>query len=200
MGSLIRVIVGVPGAAFVTVGLYLLMNYLISQPPNLNEERDLIQIDINADIPDVDVVADLSNLERPVLDTPPPPPPATVDPTNRPSIDGVRAEIPQVEVELEIGSGFNPDRDAQPLVRIPPQYPERCQNRASSEEFVVLQFDVDPTGQPTNIEVIDSSSSCFNRAATRSVERWKYQPKIVDNQAEWRRGVVTRVTFLLADE
>lgn len=200
MGALVRFLIGLPGAALVTVVLFLTMNYMTSQLPDLEEQRDAVQIDINASIPDVDVVADLADLERPVLDTPPPPPPATVDPTNRPSIDGVRAEIPQVEVELEIGSGFNPDRDAQPLVRIPPSYPERCQSRASSEEYVVLEFDVDPAGQPQNIRVIDASTTCFNRAAIRSVQRWKYQPKIVDNEAQWRRGVVTRVTFLLADE
>lgn len=200
MGSLIRIIVGVPGAIVVTIALFLTMYTLINKVPELNEQEDIIKIDINAKIPEIDQVTDISNLERPVLDTPPPPPPATVDPTNRPSIDGVRAEIPKVEVELQIGSGFNPDRDAQPLVRIPPQYPDRCQGRASNEEFVVLQFDVDPSGQPQNIRVIDSSSSCFNRSATRSVERWKYQPKIESNEPKWRRDVVTRVTFLLADE
>ncbi len=200
MGSLIRLIVGVPGAIIVTTGLFLLMNYLIQQNADLEEERDIIKIDINAKVPDVDIVADLSELQRPVLDTPPPPPPATVDPTNRPAIDGVQAgAIPDVEVEVEIGAGFNADRDAQPLVRIPPQYPERCMARASASEYVVVQFDVDPTGVPRNIAAIDSSSSCFERAAMRSVERWKYQPKIVGNEAQWRRGVVTRVSFELAE-
>ncbi|MEL6112759.1 MAG: energy transducer TonB, partial [Pseudomonadota bacterium] len=147
----------------------------------------------------VDQIESLSDLQRPELDTPPPPPPATVDPTNRPSIDGVRAEVPKVEVDLDIGTGFNPDRDAQPLVRIPPQYPERCQARAKSLEFVIVQFDVDTQGVPQNIQVVEASSSCFNRAAVRSVERWKYQPKIVDGNPEWRRGVVQRISFQLSD-
>ena len=35
-----------------------------------------------------------------------------------------------------------------------------------------------------------------NRArVTRSVERWKYQPKIVDNTPQWRRGVQTTVVY-----
>lgn len=199
MGSLIRVIMGVPGAMLVTVALFLTMYSLINKSVELEEQRDIVKIDINAKVPDVDVIENLSDLERPELDTPPPPPPATVDPTNRPSIDGVRAEQPKIEVELEIGSGFNPDRDAQPLVRIPPQYPDRCQSRAKNVEYVILEFDVDPEGQPQNINVSESTSSCFNRAATRSVQKWKYQPKIVDNTPEWRRGVVTRVTFQLAD-
>ena len=90
-------------------------------------------------------------------------------------------------------------RDAQPLVRIPPQYPERCQTRAGSKETVFLQFDVTPDGTTTNIQVIDSTNSCFNSAASRSVERWKYQPKIVDNEPQWRRGVQTQITFELTE-
>jgi len=197
MASLVRLILGIPGAIAMTVFLFLVMKALISNTPQLEDEKEAIQIDINAKVPDVDVVADLADLERPVLDTPPPPPPATVDPSDRPNIDGVVAEVPDVEVKLEIGTGFNPDRDAQPLVRIPPQYPERCQSRSGDRETVQVQFDVNPSGQPQNVTVIDSTSSCFNRAAIRAVERWKYQPKIVDNEPQWRRGVVTQFTFQL---
>ncbi|MEO0851610.1 MAG: energy transducer TonB, partial [Pseudomonadota bacterium] len=197
--SLIRLIIGIPGAIVVTIGLFLLMNSLISKQQDLAEQKELVKIDINAKVQEVDQIESLSDLQRPELDTPPPPPPATVDPTNRPSIDGVRAEVPKVEVDLDIGTGFNPDRDAQPLVRIPPQYPERCQARAKSLEFVIVQFDVDTQGVPQNIQVVEASSSCFNRAAVRSVERWKYQPKIVDGNPEWRRGVVQRISFQLAD-
>jgi protein TonB len=135
--------------------------------------------------------------KRPTLDTPPPPPPAVTDPSNRPSLDGVRAAVPVLDVKLNIGTGFNPDRDAQPLVRIPPQYPERCMDRAKAKESVVVEFDVTPEGTTTNARVIDSTNSCLNSAALKSVERWKYQPKIVENKAEWRRGVQTVVTFEL---
>ena len=198
MGSLARLIFGLPGAAVVTVGLFLLMSVLIKGNLRLDEERDSVKIDITAQIEDSDVSA-AKEFKRPTLDTPPPPPPATNDPSNRPALDGVRAEIPTLEVDMNIGTGFNPDRDAQPLVRIPPQYPERCMTRADARETVFLQFDVTPDGQTTNIQVVDSTNSCLNSAAVRSVERWKYQPKIVDNQAEWRRGVQTQITFELAE-
>jgi protein TonB len=121
------------------------------------------------------------------------------DPSNRPALNGVAAQIPTINANLSIGSGFNPDRDAQPLVRIPPQYPERCMTRAKASESVMVQFDVTPDGQTTNIQTVESSNSCLNRAAERSVERWKYQPKIVDNTPEWRRGVQTVVRFELSD-
>lgn len=199
MGSFIRLIMGVPVAFAVTGLLFLFMAAMIKGPTRLDEEKDSVNISITAKIDDTDLNSTNKDFKRPTLDAPPPPPPAVNDPSNRPALDGVRASIPTIDANLSIGSGFNPDRDAQPLVRIPPQFPDRCQNRAGSEETVLLQFDVTPSGQTTNIEVIDSSNSCFNRSASRSVERWKYQPKIVDNNAEWRRGVVTQITFRLEE-
>lgn len=200
MGSLARLILGVPGAVFVTGFLFLFMAAMISQELRLEEEQDAIDLNITAQIDETDLGSANKEFKRPTLDAPPPPPPAVNDPSNRPALDGVRAQIPTIDANLNIGSGFNPDRDAQPLVRIPPQFPDRCQGRASGSESVVLQFDVTPDGQTTNIVVSDTTNSCFNSSARRSVERWKYQPKIVDNKAEWRRGVVTTITFVLAEE
>ena len=199
MGSLVRLFMGVPIAVIVTVGLFLFMSIMIAGDVRLEEEKAGITIDITAQLDDTDLNDASQNIKRPTLDTPPPPPPAVNDPSNRPKLDGARAAIPDLDVNLSIGAGFNPDRDAQPLVRIKPIYPDRCQGRAGASEAVTVQFDVTPDGQTTNIEVIDAPNLCFNSAAMRSVARWKYQPKIVDNQAEWRRGVVTIIQFNLEE-
>lgn len=199
MGSFVRLILGVPGAVIVTGGLFLFMAGMIRSDLRLEEEKSAVSINITQQLDDSDINNANREFKRPTLDAPPPPPPAVNDPSNRPALDGVSAQIPEINADLNIGSGFNPDRDAQPLVRIPPQYPERCMSRAKPSESVMVQFDVTPDGQTTNIEAVDSTNSCLNRAAIRSVERWKYQPKIVDNQAEWRRGVQTVITFELQD-
>jgi len=198
MGSLIRLIFGIPGAAVVTALLFLAMAYLIKQNAQLDEERASVNIQITQQLQDTNLNS-TKEFKRPTLDTPPPPPPATQDPTNRPSLNGVRAEVPQINANLNVGTGFNPDRDAQPLVRIPPVYPERCMTRAKPKESVIVEFDVTPEGTTTNIRIADSTNSCLNSSAKRSVERWKYQPKIVENKAEWRRGVQTIVSFELSD-
>ena len=198
MGSAIRLIFGIPGAAVVTALLFLAMAYMIKQDAKLDEEKAALNINITQQLQDTDL-SSTKDFKRPTLDTPPPPPPAVTDPSNRPALDGVRAQVPTIDANLNVGSGFNPDRDAQPLVRIPPQYPERCMSRAKAKETVFVEFDVTPDGTTTNIRVIDTTNSCLNSAATRSVERWKYQPKIVENQAQWRRGVQTAITFELAE-
>lgn len=199
MGSFVRLIVGVPGAVVVTGLLFLFMAAMIKSDLRLEEEKDAINLNITAQIDDTDINNANREFKRPTLDAPPPPPPAVNDPSNRPALDGVRAQIPTIDANLSIGSGFNPDRDAQPLVRIQNPYPDRCMSRAKDSESVTVQFDVTPDGATTNIQVVDSSNSCFNRTVTRSVERWKYQPKIVDNQAEWRRGVQTTITYQLEE-
>lgn len=199
MGSLIRLVLGIPGAVIVTVLLFLAMAYMVRQQAELEEERDALNINITQQLTDSDLANAAKDFKRPTLDTPPPPPPAVTDPSNRPALDGVRAAIPEMNVNLNVGRGFNPDRDAQPLVRIPPQYPERCMQRARPSETVFVEFDVTPEGTTTNIRVIDSTNSCLNSAAVKSVERWKYQPKIVENRAEPRRGVQTAITFELAE-
>lgn len=199
MGATLRLILGVPGAVIVTVGLFLFMAGMIRSELRLEDEKSAVNIRITQQLEDTDLNNANREFKRPTLDAPPPPPPAVNDPSNRPALDGVAAQIPEIDANLNIGSGFNPDRDAQPLVRIPPQYPERCMGRAAAKESVLVQFDVTPDGQTTNITTVESSNSCLNRAAERSVERWKYQPKIVDNTAEWRRGVQTVITFELSD-
>lgn len=199
MGSLARFLFGLPGAAVVTVALFLVMGAMIKQPPVLDEARDAVKIDLTAKLQDSDITNANQEFKRPTLDTPPPPPPAVTDPSNRPALDGVQAAVPEIQVELNVGTGFNPDRDAQPLVRIGPQYPERCMARAKARESVLVEFDVTPDGTTTNIRVVDSTNSCLNSAAAKSVERWKYQPKIVDNEAQWRRGVQTTVAFELSE-
>ncbi len=198
MGSAIRLILGVPGAAIVTALLFLAMAYLIKQDAKLEDEKAALNINITQQLQDTDLSSN-KEFKRPTLDTPPPPPPAVTDPSNRPALDGVRAAVPDLNVNLNVGTGFNPDRDAQPLVRIPPQYPERCMQRAKPKETVFLEYDVTPDGTTTNIRVVDSTNSCLNSAAVKSVERWKFQPKIVENKAEPRRGVQTAVTFELAE-
>ncbi|MBI1391856.1 MAG: TonB family protein [Alphaproteobacteria bacterium] len=199
MGAIIRLLIGLPGAAVVTLFLFLFMKAMITGDTRLEEEKAAVKIDITAQLQDTNLSNLNQDFKRPTLDTPPPPPPAVTDPSNRPALNGVQAAVPQINANLNIGTGFNPDRDAQPLVRIPPQYPERCMGRAQASETVFVEFDVTPDGTVTNVRVIDSTNSCLNSAAVRSVERWKYQPKIVDNEAQSRRGVQTAITFQLAE-
>lgn len=183
-------------AAVVTITLFLLLATVITQRGDVKLDDEVVtEINITRQIEDTSD-RQRQDMLRPVLDQPPPPPPTVTDPNFRPNQNVQMGELPDLSnVDLDIGSGFNPDRDAQPLVRIPPQYPQRCMSRASDRETVVLQFDVTPEGSVVNAEVLDSTNSCLNRAAIRAVQRWRYNPKIVDETAQPRFGVRTAIDF-----
>lgn len=195
MGSILRILLGIPAAVIVVGALFLVMWGLIADTEvEIGDEKDPVNISISQKLQDTEVV-DQRKFERPQLDDVPPPPPAIDRANFEPTVEGVQAKAPSFDAGVEIGSAFNPDRDAQPLVRVPPEYPQKCASRHRDRETVALQFDVTPQGQVTNVEVVQSSNSCFNRSAVRSAERWKYQPKISEGQQEWRRGVRTNISF-----
>lgn len=199
MGGIIRAIIGTPVAAIVVIGLFLVMWSQIRPgelPPQ--EERDPVDINIGRQIEDSELV-NQRRFERPKLDAPPPPPPAIERQNFEPQVEGVRAAAPDFGTDVDIGSGFNPDRDAQPLVRVNPTGFERCIDSDVGEERVRLEFDVDPSGNVINVNVLDSTDRCYDRYAVRAAERWKYQPKVVDGQQVPRRGVQTTIVFSIGE-
>ncbi|RFB05824.1 energy transducer TonB family protein [Parvularcula marina] len=203
MASIFRSVLGLPVAAVVTVFLFLLMYGLVrvDQLPEV-EESDDININFQRNLTDSEV-RNQKVFERPALDQPPPPPPAINQQNFQPQVDGVQAVAPTFEANVDIGSGFNPDRDAQPIVRIPPQLSDfqRCiRSDEQKTERVVLEFDVTPEGQVANVRVVGSTDRCYERAAIRSAQRWKYNPKIVDGSPEPRFGVRTTIEFQVGGE
>lgn len=200
MSTFLRLIGGFPSAAIVTIALFLLLATVITQRQDVQLDEDKsIEINVTRQIQDT-TDQRVEDFQRPVLDQPPPPPPTVSDPSFRPSMDVQIGDLPDLgNVDVEIGTGFNPDRDAQPLVRIPPQYPSRCMDRAREIETVILEFDVTPEGSVVNPEVIETTNSCLNQAAIRAVQRWRYNPKIVDDVAQPRYGVRTAIEFILEE-
>ena len=205
MATLIRLIVGVPIAGVVTFLLFVLMNELISGGDFTPEdEAEDLRISISDEVEEVEARRREANLDQ-VEDVVPPPPP--------PQIERERADQPSESMETVVGAlpefeapnlsgdqvSFDvSDRDAQPLVRIPAQYPPRAAERGI-EGSCTMNFDVTPDGTPTNITALSCTSSLFERTSIRSVERWRYEPKIQDGTAVWRRGVQTRIDYQLED-
>ena len=200
MSSIIRLFTGLPGAILITSVLFLLLATVIQQRQDVDlSDAQAVQINVLRQLEDrTDQRPE--DFQRPVLDQPPPPPPMVTDPSFRPSMAVEMGALPDFSAtNVDIGTGFNPDRDAQPLVRIPPQYPSQCQRTARDRETVVVEFDVTPEGSVINARVIETTNACFNRAAMRAVERWRYAPRIIDGQSQPRFGVRTALDFDLGD-
>jgi len=198
-----RFFLGLPFAGVITIGLFLLMKLLISREIELNEKEETVRFDINPKVEELSIRQRDVQAERAKEVKPPPPPPQIEkQKATQPQegIANITGAIPDFDApQLDRGSvNFNvSDRDAQPLVRIPPMYPPRAAERGLSGQCTAF-FDVSPLGKPYNVRT-ECSSSVFARAARRSVEKWKYNPKIIDGKAVARSGVVTVIKFQLAD-
>ncbi len=205
MGNFIRLVIGVPVAAIITVFLFVLMQRLISVDEIIQEDSaEDRQFTINDEVAEVEARRrDTTIDDVQQVDPPPPPPQIERQRAEQPSegLATVMGNIPDFEApQLNSDSiSFSvSDRDAQPLVRIEPQYPLRAAERGI-EGSCWVRFDVTPDGTPTNIDIYRCDSSFFERASTRAVERWRYNPKVEDGVPVARRGVETRFDFRLAD-
>ncbi|MFP3943317.1 MAG: energy transducer TonB [Alphaproteobacteria bacterium] len=194
-----RLIVGIPIAAVVTLGLFFLMQYLIEPKGDITpEEIESVSIDITRAQRKEESESD-RELDRPDEQEEPPEPPK-IDPQmdQAPDIEGMGASMPNLNPDLSGGLNLGGvlDGDVQPIVRVPPQYPPRALQRGL-EGYVVVRFTIDTDGSVKDPEVVESTNSVFNRAALRAVQRWKYRPQIVDGEPRVRPGVTTKIEFTL---
>ncbi|WP_416878631.1 energy transducer TonB [Litorimonas sp.] len=202
MGNALRWLIGIPVAAIVTVGLFILMTVLISAEFEPEEKVDTATFEINPKVEDIKVIERETQIDQVKKVVTPPPPPqierAQADkPTER--IASLEGAVPEFETPKIDRGDFKiavSDRDAQPLVRIPPIMPTRAEKSGHCK----VRFDVSPEGQPFNVNATYCTSSVFERASIKSVEKWKYNPKVVDGRNVARSGVESQITFRLTDE
>ena len=84
---------------------------------------------------------------------------------------------------------------------IPSSYRYRRPSRGAQrlEGYVIVQFDVTAIGSATNISVLKSSHSVFERNSIRAAERFKYKARIIDGQAVATCGLRNQFTFEMED-
>lgn len=200
MASLVRLLVSLPLAAIITFLLFTLMQILIFEDAvPLETDREELRISISERVEEIARVRTVTVDDVDQVEPPPPPP----------QIERARADAPTESMSTVVGGlpefdrpslaggdiSFDiSDRDAQPLVRLEPQFPPRLLERGI-EGTCDVQFDVTPEGTPTNVQIIRCSNSGFESASIRAVERWRYQPRVQDGVAQWRRGVQTQFVF-----
>ena len=192
-------------AGFVTFGLFYLMQSLIGVEGELDESQGVKVVDFVR----VKRSEEVKKKEREPpkkdkIDDTPPPPDFQMDQTT--SLDGAGIGIAaavDTSMSLDTGGGFSmasADGDAVPMVRVPPQYPERALQRGI-EGRVLIEFTISKSGAVKNAKVIAAEpSSIFNKAAIKAVEQWKYNPKIVNGQAVEQVGVRIAIPFKLGND
>ncbi|MEE2567370.1 energy transducer TonB [Hyphobacterium marinum] len=196
-----RLAMGLPVAAGVTAALFLLMRTLILvEPGAMPEETPRLTFDINPEVKIVEPDGPTPD-EIEMLDPPPPIPEVPVDPTPRPDgeLTDFIGELPRLDppvIETQ-NTNFTVDGDARPVIRIEPVYPNSALQRGI-EGDCVMSFDVGTDGVPLNVRA-DCTSAVFTSASVRAVERWRYDPMVVNGEPRVRSNLQTRLNFELND-
>lgn len=185
--NLFRWMLGLPLAATITLGLFVIMSGLIAQPPRTDAQKDPPKLDI---------------LAKYVEPTPGPKPPKQTMPKETPppvdTRDRTRIDKPDgLPFDFDFDDGVNnPDipkpGNGTPIITVAPPYPEACKARGA-EGVVLVRFDVTERGEVTNVQIISTDNHCFDQTVKKTVRSWKYPP-------EARRGLVQRFVFSLNDE
>ena len=205
MGSIIRLIGGIPIAGAITLGLFLLMRFLIiPDEVLLEEEGEDVRYIISDMVDEIEARRrDTTIDDVDQIDPPPPPPQIERQSAEQPQegLATVMGAIPAFDAPRLGADSVNfsvSDRDAQPLVRIEPQYPPRALERGI-EGTCDVSFDVTPDGTPTNVQIVRCDSSMLERSSIRAVERWRYNPKVENGIPVARRGVRTQFDYQMSE-
>ncbi len=187
----------------VTLSLLFIMQLLIATgkaaltEPRARAQLDFVRVKRNENL----------NIEDFAPEKPPPPPevPPETPPQEMDAVDPNAPTIniapPSVSADTNIGGpgGMNiAEGDYLPIVRVAPVYPARALSRGL-EGYVDMSFTVTAAGTVKDPIVLFSTSSLFERAATRAVLKFKYKPRVVDGVPVEVSGVKTRISFQIED-
>ncbi len=201
MGGL-RFLIAFGLASGVTFGLFYLMQSMIIVEGELDASGAIKVVDFVR----VKRSEDVKKKEREPpkkkqIDDEPPPPEFALEQNSDMSGAGIGISAAvDTSMSLDTGGGFSmasADGDAVPMVRVPPQYPERAQQRGI-EGRVLIEFTISKSGSVKNPKVIAyEPSRIFNKAALKAVSQWKYNPKIEDGKPVEQRGIRISIPFVL---
>lgn len=203
-----RILISAPLAAVITFELFVFMHGLIAdKDAAIKDDVRRERIVLHQTITDIEPIKDrdFTPADLGEVIEPPPAPRVAVARTGKPSEASVsimgrmpELSVGDVQIAREDINFRVSDRDAQPIVRIPPIYPPRAAERGLEGDCLMV-FDVGPDGTPVNIQAKACSNDTFREASLRAVEQWRYSPKVIDGQTVARSGVETRISYVLTD-
>lgn len=72
--------------------------------------------------------------------------------------------------------------EASILERIEPVYPPACEASAAPAETVEVAFTITPGGEVVSERIVQSTNTCFDRAALNAIKRWRFNPRTIDGE------------------
>ena len=198
-----RYVFSIVVGSVITLSLIFVMHLLIEHAEDaISKERERHQLDFVRVKRNETLNTEELTPEKPPKppEVPPEVPPQDLD-TVDPNAPTIKIPAPEVSANVDIGGpgGMNiAEGDYLPIVRVAPIYPARALSRGV-EGYVDMSFTVTTTGTVKDPIVIFSTSSLFERAATRAVLKFKYKPRVVDGVPVEVDGVKTRISFQIEE-
>lgn len=200
----VRLLIGLLLGAFVTLGLFWVMQYLIATADrSLDEAKrgalvDFVRVKKN----EVIERKQIKPRKPPPPDAPPPEPPTPKLDDLTPSADKIAISAVPVETDIDLSSGgFSlgvGEGDYLPIVKVAPIYPRRAVSRGV-EGFCIVEYTVTRSGTTRDARVVPDqcSSSLFEKASVDAALKFKYKPRVIDGAAVEVPGVRNKFTYEL---
>jgi protein TonB len=186
----------IPTGAAVTFMLLFAMQSLIAMQPGFTADttRSAPLVFLFVEPPDEINTLDFQAIDLPDIVQAPPTQPLQEFPSGGPG-KGVTS-IPPLPPGPEsiLNNPFTSDGPLMAIVRVEPSYPAVARSRGL-EGFVLVQFDVLSDGTVSNIAVLNSSSSIFERAAIQAASRFRFKARVIHGVPQTSSGVHYQFTF-----
>ncbi|MBJ7266789.1 energy transducer TonB [Idiomarina abyssalis] len=189
-------------AAFVTIGLFYLMQSLISGGEGAMSEPPRGSVLDFVRTPETEEVQEKERKpERPPEPEQPPEdlpqPQMNNDIADSDSGSGYDFSA-NMDAGGDIGNGMSlqaSDGEYLPIVKVQAAYPRRALQRGI-EGYVVVEFTVTKQGSVRDPVVVEAEpEGIFDQAAMDAVLKFKYKPRVIDGEAVEVDGVRNRMTF-----
>lgn len=196
-----RYLAAILAAATITIGLFYLMQSLISggegamSDPVRGSVLDFVRT------PEPEQVQEKERKPKrpPEPKQPPENLPQPQMDTNIDAVLGAGYDFSaDVDAATDIGSSASlqaSDGEYLPIVKVQATYPRRALQRGI-EGFVVVEFTVTQQGTVTNPIVVHAEpEGIFEESALEAVMKFKYKPRVIDGEPVAVEGVQNRMTF-----
>lgn len=180
----------------VALGLFAIMNALVN-----NNRHELVQADdnrisefIRMQRPET-VKEKKREIPKPQPKRPPPPPEMKISQqVDKPVIEQVKMDMPQMDVDLDLAVGDGAGMYASggvsasggpvPLNKFSPMYPRKALQRGLGGT-VVFQFTVNANGRVSDVKIIKEKprGKGFGKAIKKAALKWKFKPAMEDGKA-----------------
>jgi protein TonB len=194
-----RVLFAIPLGTAVTMGLLFIMQLMIATGSEaVTDSRTFKVVDFVR--VERDQVAALKE-RKPERPAEPELPPERPRPEAGGSFDtslGITVSAPDLGLNANTGRlGFGVgDGEYLPIVKVSAVYPTRALARRL-EGYVVVEFNVTPSGAVKDVVVVESTEPLFEKPAIEAALKFKYKPRVVDGVPVEVLGVRNKIVFAM---